>query len=124
MKAADELRQAAEKLRELISRLECEGAWIVPNRAAGQGHRVICAAAQHGPGEDWEPIAECADRSDAHYIAALHPRMGAALATFLEETAETWGMIGAPEHTVDDYSELMDVVRLINGADYRAEPPR
>ncbi|MFJ8657411.1 hypothetical protein ACIRNU_34375 [Streptomyces rochei] len=109
---ADELRGAAEKLRALGAALrDCQGPWYVVNREQRPYPQRI-----DNIGVPYVVASTTTDPSHpptiADYICAMHPGVGAALADWLETTADYAVVsVGHPTHVV----RALTVARQING---------
>lgn len=104
---ADELRTAAEKLRELAAKAT---AGICPDwiysavRHVARNCQIECSHDDH---QDWgQP--EWDRYADSPYIAAMHPGVGLALADWLESAAVDAEQIGPDPRA-------LAVARAING---------
>ncbi|MGW0904974.1 hypothetical protein [Streptomyces sp. NPDC002853] len=110
---ADEIRAAVEKLRELVTNLrDCRGPWYVvnrdqrpyPQRIDNIGVPYVVASTTTDPSHP-PTIADC--------ICAMHPRVGAALADWLESWNGTTLDETAP--WAQDAEHALAVARAING---------
>jgi hypothetical protein len=106
--SADELRTAAEKLRALASKATtgiCPD-WIYNAvRHVARNCQIECSHDDH---QDWEQ-PEWDRYADSPFISAMHPRVGLALADWLDETArnaEPFGEIN---------THAVETARAING---------
>ena len=122
MSAADELRAAASKLRELAQRAT-PGPW----RLGSDRWAALVADRKHpdrmvGGGWEWDDayggclVAESLMRPDREYFAAMNPLVGAALADLLDSLADD------AEQSIDDRAaygapprDETILARLING---------
>lgn len=122
MSAANELRTAASKLRELAQRAT-PGPW----RLGGDRWAALVADRKHpdrmvGGGWEWDDayggclVAESLMRPDREYFAAMNPLVGLALADLLDSLADD------AEQSIDDRAaygapprDELVLARLING---------
>ncbi|MFC7817594.1 hypothetical protein ACFUTR_23470 [Streptomyces sp. NPDC057367] len=114
MTPADELRTAADKLRELLDHLgDCRGPWYVVNREQRPYPQRI-----DNIGVPYVVASTTTDPSHpptiADYICAMHPGVGKALADWLE----SWVGIDFNEHAAmaGDLAHALAVARRINGS--------
>lgn len=115
--AADELRAAAARLRQLVTFLgDCRGPWTVGTPPSGYPQSIsnvgvpYCVADTH---EDPSiPVFTIAP-----YIAAMHPGVGKALAELLE-TAADYVADDSPTHPTH-LVRALDLARQINGGEQR-----
>jgi len=108
---ADEIRAAADRLRELAGAVT-PGAWTAHLLPPNEHHRHpahwVKTEYAEGDTTSLEVIADCPWRqADADYIAAMDPAVGKALADWLDDAANG-----------DDYGEVdphaLAIARLIN----------
>lgn len=127
---ADELRTAAEKLRELTT-AATPGPWRQHDTHLGPyGHTATVLSGERNTTElrAWLPTMsqESWDETrnvwaDASYIALMHPGVGAALADWLDSTAATIDAVTrkheeAASETAHWVAPALAVVRQINAS--------
>ena len=110
--SAAELRQAAETLRAYANG-STPGPWVacqeVDGVLAGQWTTVRAAGARVVTvGQTRRHHASEAE-INVGYIAAMDPRVGLALAAWLDKAGADWFALG------DDLTEALTIARLING---------
>lgn len=117
--SADELRQAAETLRERAGNAQ-QGQWVAGYRNdwKGRANVLITLDGETVEGHVTAPI----EIRDADYIATTQPGVGLALAQWLDNVAawEDEGVGILPQtNLADAWAETLrraaDVARLING---------
>jgi hypothetical protein len=119
---ADELRTAAQKIRDLTKAIHApdlpDQSWHTEECADDEQGNCPCIVAQGVCNTDdgfVQPLYYVADAETpecAAYIAALHPGVGAALADWLEASADYASVsVGHPTHVVRAFA----VARAING---------
>jgi hypothetical protein len=117
---AEELRTAAARLRALLADHELTaGPWL----SMDNGDRLL----RNQPGdEDQAPVyvvnEPMSNGANAAYVAAMHPGVGAALATWLGRVAHGWDSLTAAATAVLDPSNPAhaEPARLLNEGPYDA----
>jgi len=112
MSATDELRQAAQTLRERAAQATT-GPWT-PEYSKPSGHVVLDPGSRNA----LDSVARAThyrDSSDARYIATMLPGVGLALADLLEEALADFRDMGSYETCTSIGSAAREIARLING---------
>ncbi|KOU67803.1 hypothetical protein ADK57_16035, partial [Streptomyces sp. MMG1533] len=109
---AEEIRTAAEKLRELLA---APGLTPGPWLSLDHGDRLL----YDGPGAEDQPPVYVVDEpmsngANADWIEAMHPGVGNLLAKWLD----SWGVIDLSEHAAmqEDARHALAIARAINGS--------
>ena len=123
---ADELRTAAEKIRELIDGvprdLWGDRPWHVEacsDKATGDCPCIVTQGEYKPFDQPQVPmiqyVADAETTGHANYIAAMHPGVGLALADWLESTAESLDSTTHPGWQETVAPHALAVARAING---------